>query len=110
MKTGSARLPSLALCLALALAALGCTVPMRTPVLGFIYTNVQSGEEATNVPSPTKRGEACATSILGLVATGNASIDAAARQGGITSIAYVDASHSTILGLYSEYCTLVYGQ
>jgi len=56
-----------------------------------------------------KVGTATATSILGLIATGDASIEAATRNGGITKVKYVDYSVKNILGLFGEYTTTVYG-
>lgn len=57
-----------------------------------------------------KSGEACAQSILGLVAFGDASIEAAKNSAGIKKVATVDHKSTTILGLYGEFCTVVYGE
>lgn len=56
-----------------------------------------------------KRGEACATSILGWFTTGNASVRMAADDGGIKHISSVDSKFTNILGIWSEYCTVVSG-
>jgi hypothetical protein len=63
---------------------------------------VQAGE--------LKRGTASAEGYLGLVAQGDASIQAAAEDGGITNIHHVDFNTRSILGLYVEHTTIVYGQ
>ncbi len=42
--------------------------------------------------------------------TGDASIHAAAREGGISKIAYVDSHSTSILGIYAKYCTIVWGE
>jgi hypothetical protein len=57
-----------------------------------------------------RRGEACATSLLGLFATGDASVEAAAQNAGITDISGTD-HNSTIglMGIYGKYCTIAYG-
>lgn len=57
-----------------------------------------------------KTGAATATSILGIVATGDASIEAAAKNGGITRIHHVDHHSRNIFGFYSEFTTIVYGE
>ena len=56
-----------------------------------------------------KVGVSKATSILALIATGDASIEAAAKAGNIKTIKYVDWSAKNILGIYGEYTTTVYG-
>ena len=57
-----------------------------------------------------KKGEACASSILGIITTGDASTGAAAKKGGISKVAVIDADYSNILGLYASYCTVVHGE
>ncbi len=56
----------------------------------------------------SKVGTAEATSILGLVATGDVSIDAAAKAGGITKIHHVDEECTAILGIVAKYKIYVY--
>jgi len=102
------------LCALLGLAALGfstsgCAYVTRAPLTGLIYEDTQQGESVSSNDVGAKRGEACATSILGWVATGDASVTAAAKAGGITKISHVDSSASDILLVYAEYCTVVYG-
>ncbi len=87
----------------------GCAMALKSPVTGFWYTGVTDGVAATPQVA-VKRGEACATSILGLIATGDASIEAARKNGGINSIASVDGKSTGILGLYASYCTIVHGK
>ena len=57
----------------------------------------------------SKVGTAKATSILGMVATGDCSIKTAAANGGIKTIKYVDYDAKNILGIYGKYTTTVYG-
>lgn len=95
--------------MALGFGATSCAYVTRAPVTGFIYLDTQQGESVSSNDVGTKRGEACATSILGWVATGDASVGAAAKAGGITKISHVDSTASDILLVYAEYCTVVYG-
>lgn len=78
--------------------------------VGLIYTNVTEGQTATSNNIGSKRGEATATGILGLVSTGDASIQTAAKNAGITKISHVDTKKKSILGIVSKYTTVVYGE
>lgn len=86
----------------------GCAIP-KAPVLGLLYTDVHSSVAPTSNQAGNRVGEACATSILG-VATGDASIEAARRNGGITMISGVDDHTTSVLGIYVKYCTIVRGR
>ena len=78
--------------------------------MGMLYTEVSSPMAVANGDlSYSKVGTAMATSVLGLVATGDASIKAAASNGGITKIKFVEYSVRNILGVIGEYTTTVYG-
>jgi hypothetical protein len=102
------KLHSLAFITVLGASATGCAYA-RSPVTGFVYMNTTAGEGATSNDIGQKKGEACVSSILGWVATGDASITAAAKAGGITKVSHVDSTASDILGVYAEYCTVAYG-
>jgi hypothetical protein len=58
----------------------------------------------------TKQGQACARSYLGLIATGDASIEAAKRAGGITEVSVVDHHTTNVLGIVGDFCTVVKGK
>jgi hypothetical protein len=77
-------------------------------VTGFLYSSYKMGGNVAAGPG-TKMGQACASSILGIVGTGDASISAAKKAGGINTVAYVDHDVSGILGFYATSCTIVYG-
>ena len=77
-------------------------------VPGGLYS--KSKLPVSGVPGPdASTGEACATSILGLIATGDASVSAAMANGGITDVSTVDYKIENILGIYATYCTVVKG-
>lgn len=94
-----------AICVALA----GCA-SANAPVNGWVYSNV-SGPVALGdaQDKPTKVGRATTRTILGLYAVGDASIEAAAKAGGITKIHHVDEEAQVILGIIADYTTVVYG-
>lgn len=99
--------------LAFAVALGGCGIaPIKgkSHGLGFIYSDVQFNERTGDNALGGKRGEACASNILGIIATGDASAATAAKQAGITKIAAVDGTASNILGFYSTYCVVVLGE
>jgi len=89
-------------CAGLAFAPLG-------PPQAILYADSGGGRLVTENAIGKKKGEACATSILGLITTGDASIRAAADAGGIGRVASVDSNYTNILGIYAKYCTIVSG-
>lgn len=100
--------------LSLAAAAVGVTVlagcaGVRAPVNGSLYLDVQDGA-AVSTAAASKKGTAQATTILGWVGTGDASISAASKAGGISKVAYVDYHSTNILGIFGTYTTIVYGE
>jgi hypothetical protein len=63
-----------------------------------------------NGVTPTKTGKACGTSILGIIATGDTTVEAAMHNGGITKAVYTQQSIKGILwGAYVEVCTIAKG-
>ena len=86
----------------------GC-MGVASPVSGWAYTEAKFGNQVTDGAAGTKTGTACATSILAMVATGDASQEKAMANGGITQITYVDHSAKNILGVWGEWCTIVHG-
>lgn len=78
--------------------------------LGVVYTKVDTGVAAGGGSVKySKVGKAEAQSVLGLVATGDASIQAAIRNGNIKTVKYVDYHVENILGVIGKYCVTVYG-
>jgi hypothetical protein len=89
---------------------LGACANVSAPVNGLVWTNVKAPLAATNDDTkPTLVGRAEATSILGIIATGDASIEAAARNGGITHIHHVDYESHNFFGVVATFTTVVYG-
>jgi len=84
----------------------GCATPYP---MGMIYTEIKAPVSGAGGMAYSKVGTAKATSILGLVATGDCSIKAAAANAGIKTIKYVDYDAKNTLGVYGEYTTTVYG-
>ena len=96
-------------CLSLAALAGGGCAHAQAPVNGFLYSKVDGPLSVTMSATAAKKGVATCTSILGLVADGDASIEAAMKEGGITRIHHVDHESYSILGFYAKFTTIVWG-
>ncbi len=83
---------------------------VKTPVMGLIYTDVKAPEAVTSNSGKSKVGKGIATSVMGLFAQGDASIETAAKSAGITRIHHVDYHSTSILGFYSTFTVTVYGE
>lgn len=79
---------------------------------GVLYTDVRLPMVAGNADTTAapKVGVAVANSFLGLVATGDASITAACANGGIRKIHHVDWEANSVLGVFSTYRCVVWGE
>lgn len=75
-----------------------------------LYSDTMANELVTENALSNKMGEGCATSILGIVTTGDASVSSAAAKAGITRVAAVDNKFNNILGLFAKYCIVVVGE
>ena len=91
----------------LAVFITGCASPYPQ---GIIYTDVSLPAIATSNAQSPKMGVSECTSILALVSMGDASINAAAKNGGITKIHSVDWEAKNIMGIYGTYRTVVRGE
>lgn len=89
------------------LPLVGC-MSVASPGIGVLFTDVKWNGDAQG-PLGTKEGKACLQTILGLIAQGDASIEAAAKAGGVKSVSSVDHSTKNMLGIIGEYCTIVRG-
>lgn len=87
----------------------GCATA-SAPTAGALFTDVQGPVNSNPGSATSKEGQSCANNILGLVATGDASIEAAKEAGGISEVTTVDHNTTTILGLYAQFCTVAYGK
>ena len=87
----------------------GCAT-VGSPLAGLIYTNITAPLAVAGSGACTKFGRSSAHSIAGFIASGDASITAAAKNGGITKIDHVDYHIVSGLGIYSTYETIVCGE
>ena len=94
---------------AASVAATGCISAPFTPPMG-LYSEVSAPLSTEGaIAASSKSGEASAKSFLGIVATGDCSIAAAARNGGLKKINHIDYRYKNILGIVQETTVVVYG-
>lgn len=103
---------------AAALLTLGGCMPLNNQ--GYPVGAIYSGTKAPSVlaraelsgdnKGATKQGRSCSTGILGLAAWGDASVDAAKKAGGISTVHSVEYESTAVLGfIYVDVCTVVHG-
>jgi hypothetical protein len=100
-----------AFCLSM-LTGCGAMIAMGGGGLFYQDTKMPSGSVAYYGPTTTstgKVGKASMTSILGILITGDASLDAAMRASGMTKLHHVDTQLTNILGIIATYTTIAYG-
>jgi len=84
------------------------------PPLGGLYTRVEAPLDLNSQGGKgvgPRYGEASVHAVMGLWSTGDASVEAAARNGGISRINHVDYRYRSLLwGLVTEFTTVVRGE
>ena len=97
--------------LSLAFLMTSCGYTLNRSGPGFLYTDTVDAISFDNsVAKPNKVGRACSTRVLALVASGDASMETAKRNGYITKISSADTEYFNILGVYGKACTVVRGE
>jgi hypothetical protein len=90
----------------------GLSYMNRGVAVGTLYVD-ETGPSMAGVTDNdvgTKVGEACSSSILGILVTGDSSVKAAAQAGGITKIGTVNHHYTNLVGILAKYCTVVTGE
>lgn len=77
---------------------------------GAAYVDATAPIAATSNNVGKKVGTSSSTNVLGIVYTGDGGINRAAKDGGIKKISHVDQNSTSILGLFTTYKTIVYGE
>lgn len=88
----------------------GCATAVSPVGNGALFTSVKGPVNATTSTGISKSGQSCATNILGLIAVGDSSISTAKEKADISKVANIDHQSTTVLGLFSNYCTIVEGE
>lgn len=92
-----------------ALLLTGCAGNM-SPVGYGLITNVKGPVTATENVVGSKTGESCAENILGIIASGDASIVAAKQNANIRKVSTVDYSSNGIYPFFGKTCVIVTGE
>ena len=92
---------------AAALLSLSGCMTTPYPVMGAWTQDVRVTRDG-KIASGAKEGRACATSYMGVFAMGDASVEAAAANGGITRVQSVEAIVNSRI-VFGTYCTVVRG-
>ena len=101
-----------ALCLTM-ITGCGALVAFGSGGLLYQDTKVPLSDVSYRGPSAStaaKKGEATYASILGIIATGDATLAAAMENGGITKVHHIDQQVTNILGILATYKIIVYGE
>ncbi|MDX1960596.1 MAG: TRL-like family protein [Leptospiraceae bacterium] len=89
----------------------GTSFATRGIPVSWLYQRTVTNERVTqNEVKSNKAGEACAESYLGWFVIGDASVDTAMKQAGLTKIATVEQRFKQYLQFYAEYCIIVKGE
>jgi hypothetical protein len=82
---------------------------------GLIYTEATSPAQNLAVPldkdvEPVKKGTSSCAGVIGLIAVGDAGIEAAMEDGDITQVHHVDHTVQNFLFIFNRDKTIVYGK
>lgn len=87
----------------------GCAMA-PTPVPATIVGNVTYPGFVTTEQGGNKVGRATCKSILGIISSGDCSIEAAKKNGGITTVSTVDYEATNVLVFFASYSVIVTGK
>lgn len=87
-----------------------CAAAVQSPVSGYLYTSIKAPQAVTSNSLGTRVGSGEATTILGLIATGDVSIQTIAQKAGIKRVSHVDYESTSILGIFGKVTMYVYGE
>jgi hypothetical protein len=76
---------------------------------GMLFTGGKMGAQGGS-GAADKSGKACMNSVLGLVAWGDASLQAAKAAGGVKDVVNIEYEVNNVLGIWGEYCIIVQGR
>ncbi len=89
----------------------GClTAPFQPPVGLFSDIEAPLSIDHSKTAVTSKKGESSAMCILGLVAVGDASTQAAAQNGRLKTIHHLDYKYLNVFGIYQSTTVVAYGE
>lgn len=108
------RIAVVALAAGLLLGSTGCVGYYHAPVMppqGGVYTKFEAPLDVDNDETRlgARKGMSSVRNVMGIVSWGDASTQAAAAQGDVEVIRHADYEFFNVLGFYSRFTTIVYG-
>jgi len=93
----------------LAIGAAGCLCAPFQPPPAIVADYSAPLSTEGNWKTGSKTGKAEAICVLGIVATGDCSLNAAIKDGGLKSVSYADYDYFNVLGIYQRVTVKVVG-
>lgn len=99
------------ICLSLIVLLSSCARTSNETTVGF-YSKIKDRAPSQNIDNSvpnSKKGEACVESYVGLVTTGDSSIEKAKEVAQIKKVTHIDRSFEGFGYIYQKGCTIVHG-
>ena len=104
------RMSAIVLVALLAVGVAGCLSAPFQPPGGVVSVTKAPLSTEGNCDVGSKRGTSSSFSVLGLYASGDCSIAAAARNGGLKKIGHVDYEYFNVIGIWQKATVIAYGE
>jgi len=104
------RMSAIILVTFLTIGVAGCLSAPFQPPGGVVSVTKAPLSTEGNWDVGSKKGEASSFSVLGLYASGDCSIAAAARNGGLKKIGHVDYEYFNVIGIWQKATVIAYGE
>ncbi len=90
----------------------GCLTAPFMPPMGGVYSAVDAplSVDHNRTAVTSKKGEASAICILGMVSFGDVSTQTAAQNGGLKTIQHLDYTYFNVLGIYQKTTVIAHGE
>jgi len=80
------------------------------PALVLTSYDAPLDTDLDNTPMDLRKGTSSCINVLGIVTIGDAGVRAAAKDGNISRVHHADYKFFNVLGVFSKYTTVVYGE
>ena len=104
------RIAAIVVAALLAIGVAGCLSAPFQPPSGVVSATTAPLSTEGNWDVGSKRGTSSSFSVLGLYASGDCSIAAAARNGGLKKIGHVDYEYVNVIGIWQKATVIAYGE
>ena len=100
----------LALLVTVCFGFVGCAMVGSPCGNGAIFSQFKAAQDLESGKLGSKCGKAELQNILGWILTGDATIETAAKNAGITNVTHADYEGFSVLGIWAKYTIYVYGE